>query len=157
MYVKDVKDESHLYYLHRIGTAMTDRINFIDDARSACLCDVGCPGYSAALLIAPGGAEHLALIEISSIGDEAVRYDSSCTSVQHEQLGALPLDVVRRITISRRIHRCGRRTQAGKPCRIRVSQPGAVCEWHREQAALDLLAEQLGAKPINAENENTEQ
>lgn len=34
----------------------------------------------------------------------------------------------------RRTYRCGRRTQAGPPCRVRVRAEGRICEWHRRQA-----------------------
>jgi hypothetical protein len=103
--------------------------------RSACLCDVGQADYLAATAITADGDEHLVLAKHSAIGDPTVRYDSSCRDVAHEQLGALPIEYVRRLTIIRRTHRCGRRTQAGRPCRIRVAAAGDTCEWHRMKAA----------------------
>jgi hypothetical protein len=67
------------------------------------------------------------------------------------------LEYVRRVAISSRrrrrtIHRCGWPTKTtGRPCRIEVSRPDQPCGLHRRQAALDLLADQLGAKPIDSE------
>ena len=84
---------------------MSDRMNLIDGTHSVCLCNVGAPDYYAALVIASDGTQHFALAKISAIGDEAVQYDASCATVAHEQLGALPLDVIRRITICHRNNR----------------------------------------------------
>lgn len=109
---------------------MTDG-HLLDYDRSVCLCDVGQADYLAATAIDANGIEHLVLAERSAISDPTVQYESTCRDVAHEQLGALPLESVRRLTISRRAHRCGRRTQAGRPCRIRVSTEGQACEWHR--------------------------
>lgn len=110
----------------------------IDSARSACLCDVGAPGYVAAVAIAADGSQHLILGEVGCFGDERVRYDADCTGVEHEQLGQLPLEFVRRITVSQRKFRCspntlrcGRPTKSGTPCRIAVMFEGEACAWHR--------------------------
>jgi hypothetical protein len=108
--------------------------SFIDGARSACLCDVGQADYVATTVIEPDGSEHLVLAQHCAIGDPAVRYDSKSPDVAHEQLGPLPIEFVRRLTISQRAYRCGRRTQAGNPCRIRVPLEGEACEWHRSKA-----------------------
>jgi hypothetical protein len=45
--------------------------------------------------------------------------------------GELPIEVVRRITIASRTHRCGRRTKSGQPCRVPVQHAGDTCSWHR--------------------------
>ncbi|EFG74156.1 hypothetical protein HMPREF0591_5937 [Mycobacterium parascrofulaceum ATCC BAA-614] len=114
---------------------MTDNAgHLLDYDRSVCLCDVGQADYSAAVAITADGDEHLVLAKHSAIGDPTVCYDSSCREVAHEQLGALPLEYVRRITVSRRTHRCGRRTQAGRPCRALVAVHGHPCPRHRAQA-----------------------
>lgn len=111
---------------------MTDNGSIIDPDRWCCLCDVGNPDYAAAVAIAADGTQHFVLAHRDSIGDPDVVYASSCPAAPHEQRGDLPLEYVRRITIaSRRTHRCGRRTQAGRPCRIRVPAEGQACEWHR--------------------------
>src|SRR6476661_7552300 len=102
---------------------MTDdeRSDFIDPARTVCLCDVGSVDYVAAAAIGPCGEERLVLARRDAIGDENVRYDPTCsTTAPHERVGALPDEFVRRLTISRRAHRCGRRTCKGLPCRMRV-------------------------------------
>lgn len=103
----------------------------LDAARTACLCDVGSPDHVAATVVSADGTTHLLLAQRSSINDETARYDASCAEVVHEQLGPLPIGVVRRITIATRAPRCGRRTQAGTPCRIHVSRPGQACGLHR--------------------------
>jgi hypothetical protein len=115
---------------------VTDDANLLDDARCVCLCDVGAPDYLAAVAVDANGDEHPVLAHRDSIGDDTAVYDATCRDVAHEQPGPLPLEYVRRITIaSRRTHRCGRPTQAGRPCRIRVSAAGLACEWHRTNAA----------------------
>lgn len=111
-----------------------DKAAIIDEEHSACLCDVGQPDYVAATAVDPDGTQHLVLARQDAIGDLAVTYSTTCAGVAHEQLGPLPLEYVSRITITRRRqrgHRCGRRTRSGTVCRMRVSQPGAACEWHR--------------------------
>jgi hypothetical protein len=112
---------------------MTDNANWIDLARSACLCDVGSAGYLLAVVIGPDGAEYVQLAEKESIGNPAVGCDPTCSAIAHEQTGPLPLEFVRRITISRRTNRCGRPTAAGGRCRIPVTRPGDACVWHKTQ------------------------
>lgn len=112
----------------------TDSGSIIDPDRWCCLCAAGNSDYAAAVAIAADGGEHLVLAHRDSIGDDTAVYDSTCRGVAHEQLGVLPIEFVRRLTISRRTHRCGRRTQAGRPCRIRVAAEGQACEWHRTKA-----------------------
>jgi hypothetical protein len=73
--------------------AMIDDADLIDDARTRCLCDVGRPDYLAATAIAADGSSHLLLAQVDAIGAESVTYDASCSTVAHEQLGPLPLDV----------------------------------------------------------------
>jgi hypothetical protein len=77
------------------------------------------------------GREHFAIVEWRSIGDETVRYDSTCSSVAHEQLGPLPSRWRDRVQLAPL--RCGRPTQAGRPCRIPVAAPGQRCSWHRAE------------------------
>lgn len=111
---------------------MPDNTNFIDNRRTAYLCDVGQPDYIATIALDTDGAEHLVLAQQTAIGDPNVTYDVGCAAAAHEQLGPLPLDVVKRITISSRTHRCGQRTKAGTPCRTPVHRHGETCAWHRE-------------------------
>jgi hypothetical protein len=113
---------------------VNDNANLIDDSRTRCLCDVGRDDYVAATAVAPDGSEHLLLARCDAIGDLDVRYDPTCSGVVHEQLGALPIEIVRRITISRRVNRCGRRTKSGTPCQTPVTRPGDACGWHRTEA-----------------------
>jgi hypothetical protein len=84
---------------------VNENANFIDDARTACLCDVGRPDYIAATAVGADGTEQLVLAELAALGDDNVRYDANCAAVEHEHLGALPLEFVRRITIARRARR----------------------------------------------------
>jgi hypothetical protein len=113
---------------------MPDNTSLIDNDRTACLCDVGQDDYVAATAIAADGTEHLVLAEQASINDPTVVYDPTCSDVAHEQPGPLPLDVVKRITIAERTHRCGRRTKSGAPCRTSVTRAGDCCAWHRTRA-----------------------
>ena len=110
---------------------MNGNASFIDNCRTVCLCVAGCEDYVAATAIAADGSEHLVLAQLDAIGNPDVGYDPNCSAIAHEQLGALPLEYVRRITISQRTHRCGAETKAGTPCRIPVRRRGDVCSWHR--------------------------
>jgi hypothetical protein len=106
-------------------------------AHTACLCpdctvDTALPGYAAVEAVDTCGATHYLLALVDAIGDEHIRYDPTCSDVIHDQLGPLPLEFVRRITISQRTHRCGRPTKTtGRPCRIEVTRPGEACGLHR--------------------------
>ncbi|BCP00703.1 hypothetical protein [Mycobacterium intracellulare] len=82
---------------------MTDQ-NLIDNTRSRCLCEIGC-AYIAATAVDIDGCEHLVLARRDSLGDPTVRYDADCSDIDHEQTGPLPLEYVRRLTISRRRQR----------------------------------------------------
>jgi hypothetical protein len=106
----------------------------VDSLRSAPLHDVGMPGYRAATGLDSDGDEYLSLVEIARLGRDGARFDIACADVAHEQVGPLPLEYVRRVTVAARVNRCGRLTQAGRPCRIRVAVVGAACEWHRSRA-----------------------
>jgi hypothetical protein len=108
-----------------------DKANLLDDLRTACLCDARAPGLLAATAIAADGSEHYLLALRVAIGDESARYDPTTPQAPHEQLGELPSEFVRRLTVAARTHRCGRRTCKGRPCRIRVDRPGQACEFHR--------------------------
>lgn len=112
----------------------TDSANLIDYERTACLCSAGQPNYWAAVCVTASGDEHLVLAKHSAIGNPAVLYDPTCNRIAHDQLRPLPIEFVRRLTISRRTHRCGRPTQTGRSCRIRVQADGDACDWHRTKA-----------------------
>lgn len=83
-----------------------DDFDVPDACRSAALADVGLPGYVAAVTVDCDGQEHFVLAHGAALGDPTVRYDADCADVAHEQLGELPVEYWRRITIaSRRLHR----------------------------------------------------
>jgi hypothetical protein len=112
-----------------------DNKSYIDERASACLCDVGLPGYVAAVLVAADGRQDLVLVDEELIGDERHAYNRTTPEAVHDQLGELPIEYVRRITISRRrTHRCGRRTKSGAPCQTPVTRAGDACSWHRTEA-----------------------
>ena len=113
-----------------------DHNNLMDPDHTRCLCDVGAPDYLAATAVAADGSSHLLLARAEDIGVESATYDPTCSTVAHEQLGPLPLEVVRRITATRRQARlfCGRPTKSGRPCRIEVTRPGLACGLHRTEA-----------------------
>src|ERR1700741_3871112 len=97
-----------------------DDLALIDEHHTRCLCDVGAPGYLAATAVSADGTTNLVLACVEDLNDENVRCDPTCSVVAHEQLGALPIEFLLRIMASRPVHRCGRRTLAGHPCRIPV-------------------------------------
>jgi hypothetical protein len=113
---------------------MNENASIIDDNHTAYLGDVGSRDYIAATAISADGSQHLVLAELASLGDENVRCNLTCPTVTHDQTGPLPIEFVRRVTVSRRMtHRCGRQTKSGNPCKIRVSRAGDACEWHASQ------------------------
>ena len=86
----------------------------------------------ACVLVAVDGSQDLVLVDWELIGDGQHTYNRTTPEAIHEQTGPLPLEFVRRITISRRTHRCGRPTKTtGRPCRIEVTRPGEPCGLHR--------------------------
>jgi hypothetical protein len=108
-----------------------DHTLLIDNSRAACLCDVGGDRLIATVAVAADGAEHLVLADRDRIGDDSACVDTGCRDAEHEQLGELPIEYIRRITASRRTHRCGRPTKSGAPCQTQVTRPGDACGWHR--------------------------
>lgn len=80
-----------------------DEWDLIDNAVS--LDDVGAPDYMAAVVVDAEGTKHLVLAHRKFLGDSTARFDAECSSIEHEQLGALPLEYCRRLTISRRRQR----------------------------------------------------
>lgn len=115
-------------------TDFADVRALVDYHRSACLCDVGAPDYLLTVAIAADGTETFMLARHDAIGDPSITYRRDCPDAPHEQADRLPLEFVRRVTISQRTHRCGRPTKAGRPCRIAVNRPGDACCWHRSKA-----------------------
>jgi hypothetical protein len=103
--------------------------SLIDYARAACLCYAGMPGWFVAVCVAQDGTEFLWLVSEAELESDHPRCGS--LNQPHEQLGRLPLEYVRRITIATRTHRCGRPTKSGTPCRTPVAHPGDGCAWHR--------------------------
>ncbi|WP_051574265.1 hypothetical protein [Mycobacterium sp. URHB0044] len=119
-----------------MGDANWDEVIFVDRDRSAPLWDVGAPGYLAATGIDSDGEEYLALVEVDRLGRDGHSVDVACPSAPHEQLDAVANHIMWRVRVARTF-RCGRITQAGTPCRIRIATVGAACEWHRTRAASD--------------------
>jgi hypothetical protein len=107
-------------------------INYIDDARSACLCDLGLPGWQAATCIAEDGRQDLVLVNTEWLGDRRYGYDHATYDAPHEQPGPLPPRWRDRVHLAPL--RCGRRTKSGTSCRAYVGQPGEACGWHRSEA-----------------------
>ena len=100
--------------------------SLIDNERSACLCDVGAPGYVAAVCVTPDGQDVLWLVRPELFErDDA---DLGDVDQSHEKLGRLPAHVRERIWGD--ALRCGRPTSSGRPCRIRVTNPGDPCGIH---------------------------
>ncbi|ORV61483.1 hypothetical protein AWC03_09800 [Mycobacterium europaeum] len=74
-------------------------------AHSVSLGDVGLTDYLAATAVSADGSAYLLLARRDRLGDDTARYDADCSDIEHEQTGPLPLEYVRRITISRRRQR----------------------------------------------------
>jgi hypothetical protein len=72
----------------------------IDGARSCSLHDVGGTNLLAATLVG-WDFTALAIVDTDRLSDGAP-LDPQCRSVEHEQLGQLPIAFVKRITVSRR-------------------------------------------------------
>jgi hypothetical protein len=77
-----------------------DGFDVVDPRRSACLCDVGAPGYTAALVVGDDGTARLVLVRHDMIGDPTARYDGDCQAAAHEQCGPLPFEFARRLTLA---------------------------------------------------------
>jgi hypothetical protein len=107
----------------------------IDDARTACLCDQGLPGWHAATCVAEDGCHDLVLANAEWVGDGRYTYDPTTPQAPHEQPGPLPPRWRDRVQLAPL--RCGRRTKSGTSCRTYVARPGDACGWHREQNTLD--------------------
>ena len=109
---------------------MHDRfVTIVDESRSACLCDVGAPGYYVAICVNSKGEEWPWLVCSAELLAAEQRLGKSYQL--HELHGPLPdeyTDRLRRIRFT-----CGRTTQAGRPCRARVGTPGDACGWHRDR------------------------
>ncbi len=80
------------------------RGGYIDGARTASLHDVGGTNLLAATLV---GADYvcLAIVDTEQLGGDGAMFDPRCRSVEHEQIGPLPVEYVRRLTVSQRRNR----------------------------------------------------
>ena len=82
---------------------MSDHIDgfaIVDRHRSADLDDVGGRGMTLAVAVDAAGAEHLGVVERRTFGDRTTGF--SLGSPEHEQLGPLPLEVVKRVVAAQR-------------------------------------------------------
>lgn len=77
-------------------------VDWIDGARSVGLGPAGLRGYIAATTVDPNGDMHLVLVDVAAIDQRT--YRPTCPEAPHEQLGPLPLDVVKRVAIAQRNH-----------------------------------------------------
>ncbi|MEX3650378.1 hypothetical protein [Mycolicibacterium porcinum] len=103
-----------------------DRFALVDWERSACLCDVGMPGYSLAVCVTATGDGVLWMVSLDELDARHPRQGNG--NQAHEQVGRLPAVWRRRILGD---PRCGAPTTAGRPCRTRVANQGEVCGVHR--------------------------
>ena len=87
------------------GTMPGDDWEILDPRRTVGLGDVGSPDHLAATVVSADGAAHLVLARRDALNDPNVRCDATCSDTPHEQLGQLPLEFVKRITITRRNRR----------------------------------------------------
>jgi len=133
---------------------VNDNAFIIDDTRTACLCDVG-GGIICWRPRSPTTAHRSRASAPADIGNpdagltvlprRRVRPDRPTPARsprRHRRRGcALPEQPATSLRPADQDDRA--------PCRIEVSRRGEPCGLHRRQAALDLLADQLGAKPTN--------
>jgi hypothetical protein len=75
-----------------------------DPRRSAALADVGAPDYIAATMIDTDGSWYPMLARIDALGDPTAIVDATCAHVAYEQLGPVPIELLRAITIAYRQH-----------------------------------------------------
>jgi len=102
---------------------------FIDPRRTVCLCDVGGdPDYIATVTVAADGSETLWLAHEESIGRNDIDHGNENPS--HEKLGRLPKAIRDRIWGEALL--CGRLLRTGRPCRMRVAEPGGSCPQHQD-------------------------
>ena len=107
---------------------------FIDGARTVSLHDQGGINLLAATVIG-WDFSCLAILDADHFHDGTPMVDPHCREVGHEQTGKLPIEFVKRIAIVHRVHRCGRRTKSGQPCRMPIANPGDTCAWHTPKSA----------------------
>jgi hypothetical protein len=81
----------------------SDGFALVDRHRSADLDDVGGRGLTVAVTVDDTGTEHLVIVKRCNLGDRATGF--SRFSPDHEMLGPLPLEFLRRVAIAQRIHR----------------------------------------------------
>jgi len=113
---------------------MSGNINWIDPARSACLCDVGMPGYALVVAIDRDGGTDLVLADRSILGCSVHnRYDP--TTPAGSPRAARPVAARWRDRVALSPWRCGRPTKTGRPCRAFVVRAGDACGWHRDAGA----------------------
>ena len=98
----------------------------VDWRRATCLCDVGAPDYVATVAVGVNGELTLWLVRKELLGQAGA--DHGNENPPHEKLGRLPQAVRDRIWGDSL--RCGRPTSSGRPCRIRVANPGDPCGTH---------------------------
>jgi hypothetical protein len=106
-----------------------DRFTFVDVERSACLCDVGLIGYTAALCVTADGEDKAWLVNDAVLNVANAPHGSADHA--HEQLGPLPAHWRHMVALAP--YRCGRPRADGRPCRQAVRGPGRTCGWHSER------------------------
>lgn len=104
--------------------AALDRTAIVDDRRSCFLDDVGQPDYGAACVIDSDGTSGFVLALYAGLNNPDVRYRCG-PAPAHEELGPLPLPILRRLVEVTRAHRNGV-ANATKDAEVTSSQDGAV-------------------------------
>ena len=83
-----------------------DQTAIVIDASSCWLDDVGCSEYAAATVCHPDGTTGLALAWLRGLEDPNVRYrPGPAPPPEHEDLGPLPIPILRRLVEVTRQHR----------------------------------------------------
>ncbi len=95
--------------------------SYVDAAAHSLYLGDGC--HAVATIDPDGGRSYWILVPNG-------RNVVAVSTPDHEQAGPLPLTVLARVNM----HRCGRPTLSGKPCRTPVARHGLTCAHHRSTA-----------------------
>lgn len=110
----------------------------VDRDRSACLFDVGLPGYTAAVCVTRAGEDVLWLVSEEHLNVENSPHGNP--DQRHERVGPLPRDLWHRLA-----QRCAGLTRRGARCGVLLIGPvGAVCVAHAAEAEAALSGHHCG-------------
>ena len=95
---------------------VTTRSSYIDPRYEVCLCGAGSPGMT------------------TTNGSTTATVETLTAEVRTLMVAEWHAILLEAGQILAAEHRCGRRTKAEHPCRMRAAVAGAACGWHRTGA-----------------------